>query len=53
MAPTEQERLCDLLGVTRCLERGRHINESDIAKAELMASSAPHPFLPDQEQHQT
>ena len=46
VAPTEQERLCDLLGVTRYLERWRHINESDIAKAELIASSVMHPFLP-------
>ena len=46
VAPTEQERLCDLLGVTRYLERWRHIDESDIAKAELIASSVMHPFLP-------
>ena len=45
MAPTEQERLCDLLGLTRYLERWRHINH-DIAKAELIASSVMHPFLP-------
>ena len=44
-SPTEQERLCDLLGVTRYLERWRHINH-DIAKAELIASSVMHPFLP-------
>ena len=46
VAPTEQERLCDLLGVARYLDRWRHINESDIAKAELIASSVMHPFLP-------
>ena len=46
VVPTEQERLCDLLSVTRYLERWRHINESDTAKAELIASSVMHPFLP-------
>ena len=45
VAPTEQYRLCDVLGVTRYLERWRHFTESDIAKAELIASSVQHPFL--------
>ena len=44
VAPAEQYRLCDLLGVTRYLERWRHFTQSDIAQAELVASSVLHPF---------
>ena len=44
--PSQQVRLCRLLGVKRYMDRWPHIASTEEGKNELMASTVEHPYLP-------